>query len=109
MPLFVSYYRRGQPRFIKARDLIAEGAIGSLTDVTFRHVTSHHVNTKPGSFVDVKTDTDLPWRLVPEHSGGGLVMDVGCHALDAIDYIAGDIHCSSGNAWRRGLFPSTSM
>ena len=105
VPLFVSYYRRGQPRFLRAKDLIADGAIGTLTDITYRQSRSDHVNAEPGTLAAVAPGEPLPWRLDPEQSGGGLIMDVGCHALDAIDYIAGDLAEARGNAWRRGPFP----
>lgn len=88
VPLFTAYYRRGQPRFVAARELVATGAIGTLVDVTYRKVSSHHVDER-GSFA--LAYSSLPWRLEREHSGGGLLLDVGCHALDAIDFIAGPV------------------
>ena len=30
VPLFVAYYRRGLPRFLKVRELVASGVIGKL-------------------------------------------------------------------------------
>jgi predicted dehydrogenase len=109
VPLFVSYYRRGQPRFLKARELVASGAIGALTDITYRQSRSDHVSSsEPDSLAAAGAPgSTLPWRLDPAIAGGGLIMDVGCHALDAIDYIAGNISDASGDAWRRGDFPST--
>ena len=31
----------------------------------------------------------LPWRLIAKQSGGGLIMDKGCHVIDRIDYLFG--------------------
>ena len=35
--------------------------------------------------------SNLPWRLVAKQSGGGLIMDVGCHVIDRIDYLCGPL------------------
>jgi predicted dehydrogenase len=87
LPLFVAYYRRGLPRFLKTRDLVADGAIGILTGVSYRSASPAH-----------RRQGDLPWRYKAEASGGGLFMDVGCHTLDVIDFIAGPLHAVQGRA-----------
>jgi len=33
----------------------------------------------------------LPWRLQLEASGGGLVMDVGSHVVDLVEFLLGPI------------------
>ena len=35
--------------------------------------------------------SNIPWRLVGSRSGGGLIMDMGCHVLDRIDYLFGPL------------------
>jgi predicted dehydrogenase len=87
LPLFVAYYRRGLPRFLKVKQLIADGAIGVLTNVSYRCASPHHRRTG-----------DLPWRLKAEESGGGLFMDIGCHTLDVLDFITGPLHAVQGGA-----------
>jgi predicted dehydrogenase len=87
LPLFVAYYRRGLARFLKARELVAAGAIGKLSGVSYRCASPAHARTG-----------ELPWRLKAELAGGGLFMDIGCHTLDAIDYIAGPLREVSGLA-----------
>ena len=72
--LYVAYYRRAQPRFLKVRDLLAAGAIGAPRSVT---VTLHQPPPAP-----VARPEDLPWRVRPEISGGGLFVDLGSHTLD---------------------------
>ena len=29
----------------------------------------------------------MPWRFKAESSGGGLIMDVGCHTIDALEFV----------------------
>ena len=87
VPLFVAYYRRALPRFLKTRALVADGAIGRLTGLTYRSASAAH-----------KRMGEMPWRLKAEESGGGLFMDIGCHTLDAIDFIAGPLLDVQGRA-----------
>jgi predicted dehydrogenase len=87
IPLFVAYYRRGLPRFVKVKALVESGALGRLTGISYRCLSSAHTRTG-----------ELPWRLKPELSGGGLFMDIGCHTLDIIDYIAGPLRDVAGRA-----------
>src|SRR5437879_730808 len=37
LPLFVAYYRRALPRFLKAKELIESGRLGTVTAVSYRH------------------------------------------------------------------------
>lgn len=92
--LYVAYYRRAQPRFLKVRDLLAAGAIGAPRTVT---VTLHQ---RP--LADVSRPEDLPWRVRPEISGGGLFLDVGSHTLDLLDYLLGPIGWVQGEAANLG-------
>jgi 1,5-anhydro-D-fructose reductase (1,5-anhydro-D-mannitol-forming) len=80
VPLFVAYYRRGLARFLKVRDLVRSGAVGTLSGITYRCASPAH-----------RITGDLPWRLKADLSGGGLFMDIGCHTLDILDYIAGPL------------------
>ena len=81
LKLFVAYYRRKLPRFLKAKVLIDSGRIGTVTGVSYRYAEPHR-----------KLDpADLPWRLQAEHSGGGLFFDLGSHALDILDFLLGPL------------------
>jgi 1,5-anhydro-D-fructose reductase (1,5-anhydro-D-mannitol-forming) len=82
IPLFVAYYRRALPRFLKAKELIDAGAIGQLTQVQYRFTAP------PDS--TLKKDK-LPWRLKAEDSGGGLFLDLGSHTLDILDFMLGPV------------------
>jgi len=84
--LFVAYYRRALPRFLRIQELLQGGTLGALTSVRYRMSTPGHETTDAGT---------LPWRLSVENSGGGLLLDVGSHTLDLIDFFGGpmrDIH-----------------
>lgn len=91
MPLFVAYYRRALPRFLKVQSLLHEqGVIGTprLVDVVL-HYTLQAAYQDPAA---------LPWRVRPELSGGGLFVDVGSHTLDLLDFLFGEIAEVSGHA-----------
>jgi 1,5-anhydro-D-fructose reductase (1,5-anhydro-D-mannitol-forming) len=89
LPLFVAYYRRGLPRFVKAKELIDAGRLGQITGVTYRQSLPGHRNLDPNN---------LPWRLQAVHSGGGLFLDIGSHTLDILDYLLGPLQNISGAA-----------
>lgn len=86
--LFVAYYRRALPRFGKVRELLAAGALGRLTGVSHRLATAAHAAAAPA------------WRVRTEDSGGGLLLDVGSHALDLLDFFCGPLAAVRGHAAR---------
>jgi hypothetical protein len=71
---------------------VSAGAIGQLTDIVYRQSRSDHASSSveggeavvaaPGGGGGGGDARPLPWRLQPAQAGGGLIMDVGCHALD---------------------------
>jgi predicted dehydrogenase len=81
VPLYVAYYRRALPRFLKAKELIDSGALGRITAVSYRYADSNMA----------KPQNPPPWRVVAEHSGGGLFLDIGSHALDMLDFWFGPL------------------
>ncbi len=89
LPLFVAYYRRALPRFLKARELIEEGRIGKVSGVWYRFAGSSHRGMKADS---------LPWRWIAEEAGGGQFMDLGCHTLDILDFLLGPLEGVQGDA-----------
>ena len=101
VPLFVAYYRRTLPRFLKIKTLIDEGAIGEVRTVTI-------MMQEPPRF-DIDPD-NLPWRVIPELSGGGLILDLGSHMLDFLDYLLGPIVEAQGAASNQvGLYPAEDI
>lgn len=89
VPLFVAYYRRCLPRFIAVRQAVLEGEIG-------KPMTAHVVFRRPPS--PREEGQEKPWRVIPEHSGGGHLWDMGSHAVDYLDYLLGPIAEASGFA-----------
>jgi predicted dehydrogenase len=97
VPLFVAYYRRTLPRFLKIKELVASGAIG---DVRLVMVTLHQ---KPAP--DDADPAKRPWRVVPEIAGGGKFLDLASHTLDFLDYLLGPISQVRGLAGNQaGLY-----
>ena len=78
VPLYCAYYRRGQPKFVKAKELLASNVLGKITSIDYTMLRPTYVMPQ-----------ELPWRFVSRCSGGGLLMDVGCHTIDALDYMMG--------------------
>lgn len=90
VPLFVAYYRRALPRFLKVKELLDAGAIGDvrLVQVTHYAAPSEH---------DWRKETQ-PWRVDPAVAGGGYFYDLACHTLDLLDFLLGPIVRASGHA-----------
>ena len=99
VPLYVAYYRRRLPAFVKAKELVEDGAIG---DIRFASVT---LIGPPAE--DHLHAHGLPWRVLPEISGGGLFFDVGSHQLDLLDFLLGPIDSARGHAVNQaGWYPA---
>jgi predicted dehydrogenase len=90
VPLFVAYYRRALPRFLRVKQLIEQDAIG---DVRFVSVTLYQ-RPNPAEL----NREQLPWRVLPEIAGAGRFLDLASHTLDMLDYLLGPISEVSGNA-----------
>ena len=84
-PLWVAYYRRALPRFLKVRELLRARAIGQLTSihvkVTDPLATGHAAQA---------------WRFKPDIAGAGLFLDLASHYFDIIDFVAGPITAAAG-------------
>ena len=91
LPLWVAYYRRALPRFLKVRELLRAGAVGRLTSV-------HVKVTDPLA----TGDAARAWRFDPATAGAGLFLDLASHYFDIIDFLAGPISSASGFALNTG-------
>jgi len=102
VPLFVAYYRRAQPRFLKIKELLHNKAIG---DVRFVSSTQYQKVTE-----DLKNPQNLPWRVQPHLAGGGLFFDLASHTLDMLDYLLGPINEVQGFASNQaGHYPAEDI
>jgi len=89
--LWVAYYRRALPRFLRVRDLLATDAIGRLTSV---HV---QITDRLVTAADARN-----WRFDPAQAGAGLFLDLASHCVDLLDFVAGPITDVSGFALNTG-------
>lgn len=90
LPIFVAYYRRALPNFLKIKDLVDSDVIG---DVRLVNIQLH----KPAE-PDLVANTDNNWRVKPEIAGGGYFYDLASHQLDFLDYLLGPIEAATGIA-----------
>jgi len=88
VPLYVAYYRRALPHFLKIRELLESGAIGVV-----RHV---QVTLYQELLPRVIMNLDNNWRVDPRIAGGGYFYDLASHQLDLLDYLLGPIEAASG-------------
>jgi 1,5-anhydro-D-fructose reductase (1,5-anhydro-D-mannitol-forming) len=89
LPLFVAYYRRALPRFIKAKELVDSGRLGRVLSVDVRYASDGQLRLDAAQ---------LPWRVQAEHAGGGLFLDLASHTLDVLDFMFGPLQQVSGEA-----------
>lgn len=86
-PLFVAYYRRSLPRFIKVKDWIDTGLIGEI-----RHINWHL--SKPANQLDLLKKEN--WRTDKNIAPGGYFDDLASHGLDLFTFLLGDIEEAKG-------------
>ncbi len=72
----VSYYRRLYPKLMRAKELIAAGAIGQPV---LAEANCH-------SWLEI---TGREWLVDPAMSGGGPLYDIGSHRIDALNFLFG--------------------
>jgi predicted dehydrogenase len=82
VPVFVAYYRRTLPGFLKIKDLIEKGHIGKVRFVKLQIFNYPSQDEKAGR---------LPWRVKPDISGGGHFFDLASHQLDYLDFLLGPV------------------
>ena len=90
VPLFVAYYRRSLPRFLKVKELVDTNSIGQVRCINvtyYQPLTPKELNPQT-----------LPWRVIPEVAGGGYFIDLASHMLDFLDYVFGPIQLVHGFA-----------
>ena len=104
VPLFVAYYRRSLPNFLKIKELLENQAIGEVRFVNICIQKPLHP--------DIVGFSSNPknWRANPEVSGGGYFYDLACHQLDALDFLLGPITKAKGYSKNQGgIYPADDM
>lgn len=77
VPVLVGHHRRHNPLIVRARELLASGALGRLTTVTALWQLQ-----KPGSYFDI------PWR---REAGAGMLLTNLIHDLDLLRHLCGEV------------------
>lgn len=96
VPLFVAYYRRALPYFVKLKELMDMDAIGDVKTINL----ILHLPAKPEEL-----DGSAGWRVDPSISGGGHFHDLAAHQLDYLEYAFGPIKEVKGLATNQaGLY-----
>lgn len=72
----VAYYRRAYPKLRRAKELIAQGAIGKPVFAE-------------GIYHGWLESEERGWLRVPEMAGGGPLYDVASHRIDAMNFLFG--------------------
>ncbi|WP_348970601.1 Gfo/Idh/MocA family protein [Chondrinema litorale] len=88
LPLFVAYYRRALPNFLKIKELVDSGTIDEVRTVNIQFY-------QPLKKVDLNKDQSN-WRVDPDIAGGGYFNDLASHQLDYLDYLLGPIKTATG-------------
>ncbi|MBX3001070.1 MAG: Gfo/Idh/MocA family oxidoreductase [Caldilineaceae bacterium] len=102
VPLFVAYYRRAMPSFVKVKELVESGAVGDVRFVAIRLLQP----IRPAE----RDPETRPWRVIPEVAGGGHFFDLGSHQLDFLDYLFGPITAAQGQtANQAGFYPAEDI
>jgi predicted dehydrogenase len=79
VPFTIAYLNRWSPLVLQIRELYRGGAIGRLTSVELRMVTTQVGMRSPGS-----------WLFRRQAVGGGVLAWLGCHWLDALRFVTGE-------------------
>lgn len=99
MPLFVAYYRRTLPAFVKVKELLDAGEIGkSLTFNIRLYREATERSQKP---------EEMSWHVNPAIGGAGHFFDLASHQLDYLDFLFGKITEAKGIAVNRAkIYPA---
>ena len=87
IPLFVAYYRRALPYFVKLKEILEAKVIGDIKTI---HITLHWP-TRPEELAG-----EPGWRVYPQISGGGHFHDLASHQLDYLEFALGPIKEAKG-------------
>ena len=89
-PLYVAYYRRTLPGFLKVKELIEDGEIGRVLTVNMR---LHKAFGERDRFPAKQS-----WHVKPLISGAGHFYDLASHQFDYLDFLFGPVTDVKGDA-----------
>ena len=92
-PLYVAYYRRFLPYFVKVKEILSAGMLGELLYAKI----DFHIAPRPEDF----NASNLPWRVIPEIAGAGYFYDLACHQLDLLEWFFGKPLAASGKHYNK--------
>ncbi len=99
MPLWVAYYRRTLPAFLKAKELVESGTIGKPLMVNIKLYKQAQERNQ--------TKQEMHWHVFPEISGAGHFFDLASHQFDFLDFVFGKVTEAKGMAENlAGLYPA---
>ena len=102
VPLFVAYYRRTLPGFLKVKEILDGGDLGVIRSVNIEMYQPVQTNTI--------AHTENNWRVVPEVSGGGYFHDLASHQFDFLDFLFGPVVESKGISFNQAqLYPADDI
>lgn len=76
----MAFNKRRWPAVVYAKQLIDEGVIGDVVAVHGAFMQSFALNKS----------LPLTWKFQKDKSGGGAIIDIGCHLIDLTRYLVGD-------------------
>jgi predicted dehydrogenase len=84
--LGVAYYRRFYPIVKRIKAILQSGELG------------HAVYIRSDNFEPINPMPNQPryWLMQPEKSGGGPMMDMGCHRIEAFTHLLGSVRQAKG-------------
>ena len=98
IPLFVAYYRRALPKFIKIKELIEDGTLGDIRLVNVQLYRQPLAQ-------DYDKQADNWWKTNPDIAGGGYFYDMASHMIDLLYFFFGNIkHISGSFSNQAGLY-----
>ena len=100
--LYVAYYRRTLPGFLKVKELVESGILGDIRFVNME--MNQPINPK------LIANSDENWRVFPEIAGGGYFHDLASHQFDYLDFLFGEIEEAKGISMNQaGLYPADDI
>lgn len=106
VPLYVAYYRRMLPNFLKLKTLVESGIIGDIRLVKIDLYKTIHPDILSKTVATMPTN----WRIDPEIAGGGYFFDLAAHQLDYLDFVFGPIQTVNGYAANQaGLYQAADI